>query len=234
MNTQLVVMITGAARGLGTELVRVYSEDGHQVFATARTVPEKSEARVVWHQLDVIDYIQCKEAVDVGFDKFGRIDVLISNASGYTGGKTIAEMSEADIDTELAVTLRASIYLSKLYVELARSQRSGKIIFVSSVAGLPGEADCKLHSVYSAAKAGLIRFAECLHEDIQSFGMQAHVVVPCSMRAGLDESALAAEKAVAYDAAARFIGKIAKSDGNVTVTSSILRPAKVKVSNSAG
>jgi NAD(P)-dependent dehydrogenase (short-subunit alcohol dehydrogenase family) len=123
------------------------------------------------------------------------------------------------------ITLRASIYLSKLYVELARSQRSGKIIFISSVAGLPGEPECKLHSVYSAAKAGLIRFAECLHEDIQSFGMQAHVVVPCSMRAGLDESALVAPKAIAYDAAARFVANIAKTDGNVAVTSSILRSA---------
>jgi NAD(P)-dependent dehydrogenase (short-subunit alcohol dehydrogenase family) len=226
VNNQPVVMITGAAGGLGSELVRAFSEEGYRVLATARTIPEKSEARVAWHQLDVTEYIQCKEAVAVAFDKFGRIDVLISNASGYTGGKTIAEMSEADIDTELAVTLRASIYLSKLYVELARAQRSGKIIFISSIAGLPGEPECKLHSVYSAAKAGLIRFAECLHEDIQSFGMQAHVVVPCSMRAELDKSALVAQKAIAYDAAARFVANIAKTDGNVAVTSSILRTAK--------
>ncbi len=221
------VMITGAAGGLGSELVRVFSEDGYQVFATARTVPEKSEAKVVWHQLDVTNDVQCREAMTAGFDKFGRIDVLINNASGYTGGKTITEMSELDIDTELAVTLRAPICLSKLYVELARSQGSGKIIFISSIAGLSGEPDCKLHSVYSAAKAGLIRFAECLHEDIQSFGMQAHVMVPCSMRAGLDESELVAQKAITYDAAARFIVNIAKSDANVTVTNSILRPAKV-------
>ncbi len=226
-SSQPVIMITGAAGGLGTELVRVFSDDGYQVFATARTFPEKSEARVVWHQLDVTNDVQCRKAMKVGFDQFGHIDVLINNASGYTGGKTIAEMNGADINTELAVTLRAPIYLSKLYVELARSQRSGKIIFISSIAGLPGEPECKLHSVYSAAKAGLIRFAECLHEDIQSFGMQAHVVVPCSMRAGLDESELVAQKAITYDAAARFIVNIAKSDGNLTVTNSILRPAKV-------
>lgn len=223
---QPVVMITGAAGGLGTELIRAFSEDEYQVFATSRTVPEKSEGRVVWHQLDVTNDVQCREAMVAGFDQFGRIDVLINNASGYTGGKTIAEMSEADIDTELAVTLRAPIYLSKLYVELARAQQSGKIIFISSIAGLPGEPDCKHHSVYSAAKAGLIRFAECLHEDIQSFGMQAHVVVPCSMRSGLNDSELVAQKAITYDAAARFIVNTAKSDGNLSVTNSILRPVK--------
>jgi 3-oxoacyl-[acyl-carrier protein] reductase len=224
--TQRVVMTTGAAGGLGSELVRAFAEDGYRVFATARSVLENSEGRIMWHQLDVTDDTQCREAMTVGFDKFGHIDVLINNASGYTGGRTIAEMSKVDIDTELAVTLRAPIYLSKLYVELARSQRSGKIIFISSIAGLPGEPDCKLHSVYSAAKAGLIRFAECLHEDIQSFGMQAHVLVPCSMRSGLDESELVAQKAISYDAAAQLILNIAKSDGSLTVTNSILRAAK--------
>jgi 3-oxoacyl-[acyl-carrier protein] reductase len=223
---QRVAMITGAAGGLGTELVRAFTEDGYQVFATARTTPEKPEVGVAWCQLDVTNDAQCQKAMLVGFNQFGHIDVLINNASGYTGGKTITEMSEADIDTELAVTLRAPMYLSKLYVELAQSKRSGKIIFISSIAGLPGEPGCKLHSVYSAAKAGLIRFAECLHEDIQSFGMQSHVVVPCSMRAGLDESALAAEKAVAYDAAAQFIVNIARSDGNLSGTSSILRSTR--------
>lgn len=226
-SNQSVVMITGAAGGLGQELVQQFFSNGYKVFATARTLPQNQKSGVVWHQLDVSDYVQCKKAMAHGFNTFGRIDVLINNASSYIGGVTIAETNETDIDEALAVTLKAPIYLSKLYVELARSQRSGKIIFISSTAGLSGEPDCGLYSIYSAAKAGLIRFAECLNEDIQPLGMQAQVVVPCSMRAGLDESALVAEKAVAYDAVARFVFDIAKSDKNLSITKSILRPAQV-------
>jgi NAD(P)-dependent dehydrogenase (short-subunit alcohol dehydrogenase family) len=227
MSTQPVVMITGAARGLGSELVRAFSKHGYQVFATARTLPEKPVVGVTWHELDVTDDAQCKKAMVAAFDKFGRIDVLINNASSYEGSITLAEMGEKDIDRELKTTLRAPIYLSKLYVELMRPQQSGKIIFISSVAGLPGEPKCELHSVYSAAKAGLIRFAECLHEDIQSFGMKAHVVVPSSMRSGLDEAELVTQKAISYDSVARSIVNIAMSDDNVSVSKSILRPVRV-------
>ncbi len=122
--------------------------------------------------------------------------MLINNASAYTGGVTIADISKEDIDTELDVTLRGAIYLSKVYVEHARKQKSGKIIFISSIAGLAAEPGCADYSVYSAAKAGMIRFAECLNEDIQQFGMQAYVVVPCSMRDTNSEVELAAQNSI--------------------------------------
>jgi NAD(P)-dependent dehydrogenase (short-subunit alcohol dehydrogenase family) len=222
MSTQPVVMVTGAARGLGSELVRVFSKNGYQVFATARTIPEKTEDGVIWQQLDVSNFIQCKEVMASGFNRFGHIDVLINNASNYGGSVSIVDMSRDEIDKELRITLQAPIHLSKLYVELARAQQSGKIIFISSVAGLSEEPECAFYSVYAASKAGLIRFAECLHEDIQSFGMQAHVVVPCSMRSGLSESELMSQKAVSYDSVARLVLDIAKSENN-THTKSILR-----------
>lgn len=219
-NIKRAVMITGAARGFGKSLVQKFRADEYQIFGTARVVPEKIEQGDVWHKLDVSIYEHCVEAIEFGFEQFGRIDVLVNNASAYTGGATIAEISKEDIDSELDTTLRGPMYLSKLYVERARSQGFGKIIFVSSIAGLEGELECGSYSIYAAAKAGLIRFTETLNEDIQKFGMQAHVLVPCSMQ---DLNTSPIEDAISYNAAAHQLLEIAKSTNN-SVFKTVLRP----------
>ncbi len=128
--TKPVVMITGAARDLGKEIVRTFSKAGYLIFATARVIPRKQQTGVLWHELDVSDAEQCKNAISAGFAAYGQIDVLINNASSYIGGN-IVDMSTDDIERELAVTLRAPILMSKLYVEKAQSHKSGKVIFIS-------------------------------------------------------------------------------------------------------
>lgn len=220
-----VVMITGASHGFGSALVRHFLAGGYQVFATARTPPSESTFGVTWQTLDVTNYGQCSEAITIGFEKFGRIDVLVNNASGYTGGTTVAEISKRNIDIEIDVTLKAPIYLSQLFVNRARSQKSGKIIFISSVAGLPGEPECGFYSVYSATKAGLIRFSECLNSDIVSYGMQAHVIVPCNMREIEDQAELERQKAVSYDSVAQLVVQITRQEGNLSLKNVILQPA---------
>lgn len=221
-----VVMITGASRGFGSTLVQHFSASGYQVLATARNPPSESTYGVTWQALDVSSYEQCSRAINFGFEKFGRIDVLVNNASGYTGGVTVAEISREDIDLEIDITLKAPIYLSQLFVNRARSQKSGKIIFISSTAGLLREPECGFYSVYSAAKAGLIRFAECLNSDIESYGMQAHVIVPCNMRDVSDQAELERQKAVSYDSVARLAVHITQQEGNLSLGNVILQPAR--------
>jgi len=228
-NSKPVVMITGAARGFGQDLARQFRASGYQISATARTPPMNTEPEDVWQALDVTIYDQCVAAIAEGFYRFGRIDVLVNNASGYTGGTTISDVPVGDIDAELNITLRGPIYLSKLFVDHARIQKSGKIIFISSVAGLAGEPDCALYSVYSAAKAGLIRFAECLQGDIETFGMQVLVVVPGSMRSLDEQPNLPTQRATAYDAVARFVVNIAAQSNNLLVSHVVLRPALAQV-----
>lgn len=201
-------MITGAARGFGDELVRTFIKNNYRVFATARSIPTDSKAGAVWYKLDVSNYTQCEEAMEVAFKQLGRVDILINNASGYFGGVSIPKVKQTDIDKELETTLRGPIYLSKLYAEYALLQGAGKIIFISSTAGLYNEPKCELYSVYAAAKAGLIRFAECLNEDIQNYGMQAHVLIPGSMK---PELASVPQDTISYKMVADTVFRIATS-----------------------
>jgi 3-oxoacyl-[acyl-carrier protein] reductase len=218
-------MITGASRGLGDTLVKRFLASGYRVFATARTLPLNAQPGVTWKALDVLSYEQCCEAISFGFERFGRIDVLINNASGYTGGTTIAEVAKEDIDLEINVTFKAAVYLSQIFVKQARFQKHGKIIFISSVAGLLREPDCDFYSVYSASKAGLIRFSECLNSDIMSYGMQSHVVIPCNMREVDDQTELERQKAVSYTSVADSIVQLIQQKGNLSLGHVILQPA---------
>lgn len=224
---QRVVMITGAARGFGSTLVSAFAQAGYLVAATSRKIPER-EARgdIAWWSLDVTNYDNCQSVVRTIAERYGRIDVIINNAAAYTAGSTLHDLPAAAISEELDVTLRGAIFVSKAYVDALRAQGHGTLMFISSTAGLSNEPECGTASVYAAAKAGLIRFAEALHDDIAVFGMHAQVVIPSNMRDLSDEAELAAEEAVSYVAAARALVAMADGTGNLRSTRVELRAAR--------
>ena len=228
MTSPATILITGASRGLGAELTKIFLDRGFNVFATARTAdsiaaPIGAKGELVRHALDVASYQQCRTAIETCMERFGAIDALINNASAYTGGKSIADTPEDEINLELDVTLRGGIYMSSLFAKAMRPKKKGNIFFISSTAGLLRGPGRKYGSLYGAAKAALIRYSECLNEDIADFGMQSHVLIPGNIR----DSGFVDERAVSYTDIGKLILFMLEQGDNLSLSQVMIRPARI-------
>jgi NAD(P)-dependent dehydrogenase (short-subunit alcohol dehydrogenase family) len=220
------VFITGARRGLGRALAARFHAAGDNVFATARAAPApegplRASPRFYPHALDIADFEACAATVRRCHEIFGGVDVLINNASAFTGGKVVAELTRAEIDEEIAVTLRGAVYLTGLVAEHLKNKGSGHLVFISSTAGLANEPGCALASVYAAAKAAVIRFAECVREEVSRYGVGCHVIIPCSIR----EAGPAAQNAVSVEDVVNVVQGAVRRGDNRTIGHVVLRPA---------
>ena len=221
-----VVFVTGASGNLGTSIVKNYLEAGYLVYAITRSIPASllQIKNLIWRQIDITKYAECKIAIEDCYQQYGRIDILINNASSCIGGKSICAYTEEEIYTEISITLQAAIYLSNLYVSQVKHIKKGKIFFIASTSGMLASPGNKYYSIYAAAKAGLIRFAECLNEDIQDYNMQAHVVVPCNIRKENFEQ----EQAVSFNDVSRTLFFMSKSFDNLSAHRVLLQPQSIK------
>lgn len=208
------VMITGANGTFGRVLTSSFSKtNSWNVIATARTIPnDEARKNVAWHTLDVRNPSQANTVFDHGFKEYGKIDVLINNASSFGSKGSIADLTIDSIRNDFDVTLIAPIILSKLFVEKAKIVGEGKVVFISSTSALPNEPDHGDYTIYASSKAGLSRFSEALNDDIGRYGLSSTVVHPCNMRDYPEGDArLIEENAVTMDSIAKDIVEIALS-----------------------
>ena len=179
-------MITGAGRGMGVDIARSALEAGHAVVATGRDPDAVAESigpgeQLLTTRLDVTCRDQAQDAAAAAVRRFGRIDVLVNNAGlSYKG--FFEEMSQADLDHQLAVNLTGPMNVTRAVLPQMRRQRSGHLIAVSSGAGLIGFA---FSSIYAAAKAGLEGWMSALHDEVAPFGIHTTVVNPGFFRTDL-------------------------------------------------
>ena len=195
MNTSKVWYVTGASQGLGLILVKKLLENGYRVAASSRDVHTLSQAvglidkdrflplAVDLNNLDCID-----ESIQKTLATFGRIDVVVNNA-GYGMTGTIEEIEEQDIRNIFNVNVMATINVVKSVLPVMRSQKSGYIINIGSVAGFVGAPGW---SVYSATKAAVAAFTEVIALDVKEFGIRVTVAEPSGFRTGfLSKNSLA-------------------------------------------
>ncbi len=195
MNTSKVWYVTGASQGLGLILVKKLLENGYRVAAGSRDVNTLSQAVglidkdrflplvVDLNNLDCID-----ESIQQTLATFGRIDVVVNNA-GYGMTGTIEETGEQDIRNIFNVNLMATVEVVKAVLPIMRSQKSGYIINIGSVAGFVGAPGW---SVYSATKAAVAAFSEVIALDVKEFGIRVTVIEPSGFRTGfLSKNSLA-------------------------------------------
>jgi short-subunit dehydrogenase len=187
MNTSKVWYVTGASQGLGLILVKKLLENGYRVAATSRDAHTLSQAVglidrdrflplvVDLNNLDCID-----ESIQQTLVTFGRIDVVVNNA-GYGMTGTLEETREQDIRNIFNVNIMATINVVKSVLPVMRSQKSGYIINIGSVAGFVGAPGW---SVYSATKAAVAAFSEVIALDVKEFGIKVTVVEPSGFRTG--------------------------------------------------
>ena len=186
MSAQKVWFITGAGRGLGTDIARAALAAGHAVVATGRD-PRKVETAIGRHdnllaaKLDVTSSSDTKAAVEAGLQRFGRIDVLVNNAGNFFAG-FFEELSEAQVRSQMETLLFGPMNVTRAALPAMRKQRSGLLLTISSTAGIAGGAFC---SAYAAAKFGLEGWMESLTPEIAPFGIRTMLVEPGFFRTDL-------------------------------------------------
>ena len=176
--------ITGASGGLGRELVQTALDAGDSVIATVRrsdTLRGLAEAYpelLTVEQLDLTDASAVNQTVSRVTATPGRIDVVVNNA-GYSIVGATEEMTDAQLDHQLAILLRAPIQITRAFLAPMREQGGGRIIQLSSVGG---QITTPASSAYHAGKWGLEGFTEALAQEVAEFGIYPTIVEPGAMR----------------------------------------------------
>ena len=177
-----VALVTGASRGIGRAIAARLAEQGATVVAAARGDHANACAdelcaagyRVEALSLDVTDTAAVEAAPGGIVKRYGRLDILVSNA-GITRDQLLMRMKREDWDAVLATNLTATFLLSQAAMRPMLKQRGGRIIAVSSVVGQTGNAG---QTNYAASKAGLIGFAKALAREVASRAITVNVVAP--------------------------------------------------------
>jgi 3-oxoacyl-[acyl-carrier protein] reductase len=173
-----VAVVTGAGRGIGKAIALRLASEGARVACCGRTLAniEETAAAIAGkaYAVDVAQSAQVGEACERILKDFGRVDVLVNNA-GVTRDQLLMRMSEEDWDLVLDTNLKGAFNFTKIVSRVMLKQRSGRIINVSSIIGLTGNAG---QSNYAASKAGLIGFTKSVARELASRGITVNAVAP--------------------------------------------------------
>ena len=181
--TDKVALVTGASRGLGKAIALALAQEGASIAAVARSEDALKETLEAIRALggtaepfalDVSDEAAVEATVEKIAARFGHIDVLVNNA-GVTRDGLLMRMKSEDWDTVINTNLKGAFHLTKPVARLMVKQRSGRIINISSVIGLMGNAG---QANYAASKAGLIGFSKSVAREFASRNITCNVVCP--------------------------------------------------------
>jgi 3-oxoacyl-[acyl-carrier protein] reductase len=181
--TDKVALVTGASRGLGKAITLALAAEGASIAAVARSeeaLKDTLEAiraaggTVEPYALDVSNETAVEATVEKIVARFQHIDVLVNNA-GVTRDGLLMRMKTEDWDAVLDTNLKGAFLLTKPVGRLMVKQRAGRIINISSVIGLMGNAG---QANYAASKAGLIGFTKSVAKEFASRGITCNVVCP--------------------------------------------------------
>ena len=179
-----VAVVTGGSRGIGRAVALDLASRGvsvvvnyHSSATAAEEVVEQIQdngGAASAFQADVSDFEQAGSLIKHAIDTYGKIDILINNA-GTTRDMLIMMMPESDWDTVLATNLKSAFNCSKAAVKAMMRKRYGRILNMTSVAGIMGNAG---QTNYSASKAGLIGFTKALAREVAARNITVNAIAP--------------------------------------------------------
>lgn len=179
-----VAIVTGASRGIGREIALTLAESGADVVINYNGNKERAEQvaseveklgrKALVIQADVSSSEEVEKLISSTVDYFGKIDILINNA-GITRDNLIIRMKEEDWDKVIDTNLKSVFLLSKSVSRLMMKQKSGKIINISSVVGILGNAG---QANYVAAKSGVIGLTKSLARELAPRGINVNAIAP--------------------------------------------------------
>ena len=178
------VLITGASRGIGSGIARVFAQNGANVAFTyssseapALTLQEelsKLGVKVKAYKSDASSFAACEKLASEVMSDFDSLDALINNA-GITKDNLLMRMSEEDFDKVIEVNLKSIFNMTKAFQRVFLKQRNGSIINISSIVGVKGNAG---QANYAASKAGMIGFTKSIALELGSRNIRANAIAP--------------------------------------------------------
>jgi 3-oxoacyl-[acyl-carrier protein] reductase len=240
-----IAIVTGASKGIGRELALALAAAGCKVVAVARTKDlvedtaqkcREAGAEAAAYTADVTKFDQAEAIAGEVADKFGRIDILVNNA-GVTRDNLLLRMSEEEWQHVMDTNLKGAFNWTKAVARHMLRQKSGRILNISSVVGVVGNAG---QANYAASKAGILGLTKSAAKELASRGITVNAVAPgfitTGMTAGLRQEAKdAALKAIplgrfgeardiaaavcflASDGAAYITGQVLQVDGGMAM-----------------
>jgi NAD(P)-dependent dehydrogenase (short-subunit alcohol dehydrogenase family) len=181
-----VWFITGAGRGMGTDIAKAALDAGYKVVATARNTDKVVQAvgpseNLLVVKLDVTNPSDAQSAVKAAVDRFGRIDVLVNNAGNFYAG-FFEEIRPEDFRAQIETNLFGAVNVTRAVLPVMRGQRSGLIVQISSTAGIAGQ---EFVSAYAASKFAVEGWIESLAPEVAPFGIRTMLVEPGFFRTEL-------------------------------------------------
>ena len=182
--TGKIALVTGASRGIGRQIAVTLAGYGATVIvnyngsrAKAEEVVKEIEANgghATAIQCNVAEFDKAKELIDYVVKTYGRLDILVNNA-GITRDNLIMKMSEEDFDAVVSTNLKGAFNCVKHVARQMLKQKSGRIINISSVSGIMGNAG---QANYCASKAGVIGLTKSVARELGSRGITSNAVAP--------------------------------------------------------
>ncbi|OGU18942.1 MAG: 3-oxoacyl-[acyl-carrier-protein] reductase [Ignavibacteria bacterium GWA2_55_25] len=179
-----IALVTGGSRGIGRSIAIALADEGAHVAITYRSAASSAEEvlktirakgrKASGHQSDARQFDEAQKVVDAVVKEFGRLDVLVNNA-GITKDTLLMRMTEQDWDDVIDTNLKSAFAFSKAACRPMMGQREGRIINISSIAGVIGNAG---QTNYAASKAGLIGMTKTLAKELASRNIQVNAVAP--------------------------------------------------------
>lgn len=198
-----VVLITGAAGGLGSALSAAFAEAGWQVVAGWHSVPPREAHPLIWPiRLDVTEAERPAEAVNEVRARFQRLDVLINNA-GIARDSLVTQIPTDDWEQVLAVNLKGAWRCSQAALAAMLPQRSGHILNIASFGGRAGRAG---QANYAASKAGLLGLTQSLAREVGAHNIRVNAILPGFLRTKLVGNL--SELQLSHHAASNVLGRL--------------------------
>ena len=179
-----VAVVTGASRGIGKAIAVKLASKGATVVINYNGSRERAEevknevesagGKAVIIQCNVADFDACKEFIETVIKEQGRIDILVNNA-GITKDGLLMKMSEEDFDAVLDTNLKGAFHTIQAVSRQMLKQRSGRIVNISSVVGVSGNAG---QANYAASKAGIIGLTKSAAKELASRGITVNAIAP--------------------------------------------------------
>lgn len=187
-------LITGASRGIGRAIALKLSNEGASIAAIycgseekARELKaeiDKNGGKINIYKCDVSNFSECENIVKQVISDFGGVDILVNNA-GITNDKLVLQMGENDFDSVIDTNLKGAFNMIKHCYRNFMKKKYGKIINISSVSGIIGNAG---QANYSSAKAGIIGLTKTVAKELASRNVCCNAIAPGFIKTDMTES----------------------------------------------